>query len=137
MHLTGEYPSWWTGRRFDKPVLWWTGSPTTETSRDIVQKALLGGTDKENLGTGYIPGEFIVGRPRMRQAGVSDVVDQMKVRHVPSGGVSTLQLRTYEQGWRKWQGTAPNGVWMDEEPDRKSTRLNSSHSSVSRMPSSA
>jgi phage terminase large subunit-like protein len=26
-------------------------------------------------------------------------------------------LKTYEQGWQKWQGTAPHVVWMDEEPD--------------------
>jgi phage terminase large subunit-like protein len=52
----------------------------------------------------------------MRQAGVSDVIDVFKVRHA-SGGVSTCVLKTYEQGWRKWQGTAPEIVWLDEEPD--------------------
>jgi phage terminase large subunit-like protein len=26
-------------------------------------------------------------------------------------------FKTYDQGWRKWQGTAPHVVWMDEEPD--------------------
>jgi phage terminase large subunit-like protein len=26
-------------------------------------------------------------------------------------------LKTYEQGWQKWQGTAPHVVWLDEEPD--------------------
>jgi len=116
LHMTGDYPDWWKGRRFDRPVLVWTGSPTNETSRDIVQKELIGGTAKEQLGTGMIPLEKIIGRPKMRQAGVSDVVDQFKVRHV-SGGVSTCILKTYEQGWRKWQGTQPEVVWMDEEPE--------------------
>ena len=41
LHMTGEYPDWWEGRRFDKPVLLWTGSPTNETSRDIIQKSLI------------------------------------------------------------------------------------------------
>ena len=115
-HATGEYPDWWTGKRFNKPVLIWTGSPTNETSRDIVQKALLGGTDNEALGTGYIPRRLISGKPKSRQAGVSDVVDTFRVKH-KSGGLSTVVLKTYEQGWRKWQGTEPDVVWMDEEPE--------------------
>lgn len=114
-HMTGEYPDWWTGRRFNKPILVWTGSPTNETSRDIVQKELLGGMGEE-LGTGFIPRATLVGQPKMRQAGVSEVVDTFRVRH-RSGGRSLCVMKTYEQGWRKWQGTAPDVIWMDEEPD--------------------
>ena len=114
-HLTGEYPSWWTGRRFNNPVLMWTGSPTNETSRDIVQKELLGGMGEE-LGTGWIPLNRIVGKPQTRQAGVKNVVESFQVRHV-SGGISTCAMKTYEMGWVKWQGTAPHVVWLDEEPD--------------------
>ncbi len=115
MHLTGRYPDDWAGKRFNTPVLVWTGSPTNETSRDIVQKALLGGTGEE-LGTGWIPKNSIIGRPAMRQAGVADVVDKVKIRHA-TGGVSHVVMKTYEQGWRKWQGSAPHVVWPDEEPE--------------------
>lgn len=114
-HLTGEYPEWWIGRRFDKATLVWTGSPTNETSKDIVQNELLGGMG-ETLGTGWIPKAKIYGRPTTRQAGVKNVADSFQVRH-RSGGLSTCILKTYEQGWQKWQGTAPHVVWMDEEPD--------------------
>ncbi len=116
MHLTGEYPDWWPGRKFAGPVLLWTGSPTNETSRSIVQKQLLGSTDQAGIGTGSIPRANIVGKPKMRQAGVGDVVDSFRVRH-KSGGTSVVELKTYEQGWRKWQGTEPDIVWLDEEPD--------------------
>jgi phage terminase large subunit-like protein len=116
MHMTGIYPDWWEGRRFKKPILVWTGSPTNETSRDIVQKALLGGVTKEDLGSGWIPKESLHGKPKNKQAGISDVVDLFRVKHI-SGGVSTCILKTYEQGWRKWQGTEPEVVWMDEEPE--------------------
>ena len=132
LHMTGDYPDDWDGKRFDQPVLVWTGSPTNETSRDIVQKALIGGTSKDELGTGFIPREKIIGKPKMRQAGVSDVVDGFKVKHV-SGATSTCILKTYEQGWRKWQGTEPHIVWLDEEPDHfriyteSLTRLLTSH----------
>lgn len=114
-HLTGDYPTWWEGKRFDRPVLVWTGSPTNETSRDIVQTELLGGLG-EKLGTGWVPKARIVGQPQTRQAGVKNVIDTFQVRH-KSGGLSICNLKTYEQGWQKWQGTAPHVVWDDEEPD--------------------
>lgn len=114
-HMTGDYPEWWEGKRFTKPVLVWTGSPTNETSKDIVQTELLGGLG-EKLGTGWIPRARLVGQPTTRQAGVKSVVDTFQVRH-SSGGLSSAVLKTYEQGWQKWQGTAPHVVWDDEEPD--------------------
>lgn len=114
-HLTGEYPKWWKGRKFEKPTLVWTGSPTNETSKDIVQNELVGDLG-ESLGTGWVPRSRIIGKPTTRQAGVKNVIDSFKVRHV-SGGASTCVLKTYEQGWQKWQGTAPHVVWLDEEPD--------------------
>ncbi len=114
MHATGEYPDWWEGKRFDKPGLIWVGSVTSESSRDITQRALIGGIGEE-LGTGFIPKSKIKGKPKMRQAGVSDVVDTVKVKH--RRGTSTIVFKTYDQGWQKWQGTAPIVVWLDEEPD--------------------
>lgn len=109
------WPNGWEGRRFLKPTLVWTGSTTNETSRDIVQVELLGGLG-EKLGTGWVPRAKIVGTPTTRQAGVKNVVESFNVRHV-SGGLSQCMLKTYEQGWQKWQGTAPHVVWLDEEPD--------------------
>lgn len=114
-HATGDYPEWWKGKRFDRGILIWTGSPTNETSRDIVQKELLGGLGEE-LGTGWIPKARLVGPPATRQAGVKNVVDSFKVRH-RSGTLSTCVMKTYEQGWTKWQGTAPHVIWLDEEPE--------------------
>jgi len=70
----------------------------------------------EALGTGAIPRNLIIGKPKTRQAGIADVVDTAKIRHV-SGGISHLNLKTYEQGWRLWQGAAPDLIWMDEQPD--------------------
>lgn len=117
MHLTGRYPDWWVGRRFEKPVEVWCGSPTNETSKAIVQKELLGAPE---IGTGWIPKEDIIGKPTKRQCGVSDVVDTIKVKHYTNGrydGDSICELKSFEQGWRKFQGTAKDVVWLDEEPE--------------------
>ena len=116
MHLTGRYPDWWKGRRFETAVHWWIGSISNQTQRDYTQPALFGANLGDGLGTGFIPGECIVGRPRPRQAGIGDVVDMAFVRHI-SGKDSTVTMKTYEQGWRMWQGAAPMGIWIDEQPD--------------------
>lgn len=113
IHLTGLYPPWWKGKRFDKPIRAWCGSVTNEASKDIVQAALLGPPGE--TGTGWVPGAKIVGKPTFRQAGVPEVVDSIKVKHV-SGGTSVLTLKTYEQGRAKWQGAKLHVVWLDEEP---------------------
>jgi phage terminase large subunit-like protein len=116
-HATGQYPDWWEGRTFDKaPEKIWVGSITNETQREFTQPALLGNDLGEGLGTGMIPKASILGDVRKRQCGISDVVDTVRVRH-KTGGVSQLVFKTYEQGWRKWQGAAPALIWLDEEPD--------------------
>ena len=35
IHLTGEYPEWWQGRKFDKPIKAWVCGASNETTRDI------------------------------------------------------------------------------------------------------
>lgn len=111
VHLTGEYPHWWTGRRFDKAVDGWAGSDTGETTRDIVQLALMG--PPGDYGTGAIPHRAIVGMSTRK--GVTDAVDTVRVKH-KSGGTSTIGFKSYDQGREKWQGTARHFIWLDEEP---------------------
>lgn len=116
MHLTGQYPDWWDGHRFDRNILVWVGSISNQTQRDYTQPALFGENLGDALGTGFIPGDAMAGKPRIRQAGIGDVVDIAHIKHV-SGKNSTVVMKTYEQGWRMWQGAAPDVVWMDEQPD--------------------
>jgi len=118
IHMTGIYPEWWDGFRFDHPVEVWTGAINGELQRDSVQLHLIGDTG-ENYGTGFIPADKLIGKPSIRQSGVSGVVDTIHVRHI-SGGVSKCTMKTYNQGWRSWQGGKPNIVQLDEEPDENS-----------------
>ncbi len=116
-HLTGEYPKWWPGRRFDQPVRWWAAGKINETTRDIVQATLLGQVTRDGRkhfdGTGVIPGSRL-GDVTWKQ-GVSDLVDTIKVRHV-TGGWSILGFKSYNQGRGSFEGTAQHGIWLDEEP---------------------
>ena len=114
MHLTGRYPEWWEGHRFDKPIVMLAGSESYELTRDGVQRLLVGPPmNEEEWGTGYIPKAAIIGTTR--RAGVSGAIDSVSVAHV-SGGTSTLLLKAYEQGRGKWQANTVDYVWFDEEP---------------------
>lgn len=112
LHLTGRYPEWWEGRRFTHPIEAWAAGDTTETTRDIVQSTLMGPQD--HLGTGLIPAKDIVGEPS-RRSGVTGAFDTARIRHV-SGGISLLGFKSYDQGRKKFQGTAKHLIWLDEEP---------------------
>lgn len=116
-HLTGLYPDWWIGRRFRAPINCWAAGKTNETTRDLVQPALLGdiafdGPRKVVSGIGMVPGELL-GKPAWKQ-GVPNLVDTIKVKHV-TGGWSTLGFKSYEQGRGAFEGAAKHVIWLDEE----------------------
>src|SRR6185369_17266220 len=107
MHLTGRYPEWWTGRRWDRPVIWWASGVTGESTRDNPQRLLMGRPD--GFGTGAIPKSCIVGQTRATHV-VTYLLDTVTVKHV-SGGNSSLAFKFYEKGREKWQGETLDGVW--------------------------
>jgi phage terminase large subunit-like protein len=114
-HLTGDYPEWWKGKRFDKPVRAWAAGVTAETTRDVLQEKLIGPPFREaEWGTGMIPKAAIAGVATSR--GIPAAIDTVNVRHI-SGGLSSLQFKSYERGREKWQGAALEVVYFDEEPD--------------------
>lgn len=114
MHLTGRYPDWWDGLRFDRPITMLAGSNSYELTRDGIQRLLIGPPmDESAWGTGYIPADEII--KTTRRSGVSGALDTVTVQYV-SGGASTLLLKAYEQGREKWQANTVDYVWDDEEP---------------------
>ncbi len=110
-HLTGLYPHWWTGRRFDEPVECWAVGTNSQTTRDIVQAKLLGSV--QSPGTGMIPAHLI--EKTINARGLAGALEGAQVRHV-SGGLSLVGLKTYEQGRQSFEGTAKHVIWCDEEP---------------------
>ncbi len=121
-HLTGRYPHWWEGRRFRSPIRAWACGKTNETTRDIVQKELVGDIEYEGSrklvdGSGLIPIECIgkhSGSIAWKQ-GVADLIDTIKIKHV-TGGWSKLGFKSYQQGRGAFEGTAQHVIWDDEEP---------------------
>jgi phage terminase large subunit-like protein len=115
LHLTGNYPEWWEGRRFSHPVEVWACGKTGQTVRDIVQKELLG--PPSEIGTGMIPGRCIKPEDvKKKPGGVPDAIETVLVEHV-SGGKSNLTFKSYDQGRQSFEGTQKHIIWLDEECD--------------------
>ncbi len=110
-HATGQYPKWWQGRRFTKPIRCWVAGDTSKTVREILQAKLLGPIG--SWGTGVIPGDSI--ERTTRQTGTADTIDTVYVKHV-AGGVSQIVFKSYDQRRESFQGTEQDVIWLDEEP---------------------
>ena len=108
-HLTGVYPSWWNGKTFDRPIKAWAAGSDAKSTRDTVQKELLGPIG--NWGTGLIPKEKI-GR-YWALSGVPQGVDTVEIKHI-SGGMSTLGFKNYQQQLSAFYGTSMDVIWLDE-----------------------
>ena len=114
-HLTGQYPSDWTGKRFRRATRGWIGCDTFPNVRDGAQRVLIGEPKIESeWGSGLIPRDLIVDTTRAG-GGVPDLLGYVVVRHV-AGGLSTAAFKSYDQGRKRWQGETLDWVWFDEEP---------------------
>lgn len=119
-HMTGRYPPWWVGRRFEGPTEWWAAGDTGESTRDIIQREMCGSRESTRNGrwTGMVPGHLIV--DRTLGSGLADAVSTIWVEHLEKDHgarcVSTFEMKSYAQGRKSFQGTSKHGVWLDEEP---------------------
>ena len=111
MHMTGRYPEWWQGKRFDHPVAGWVCGRSGEDLRDGMQRILLGRAGR--LGSGSIPKDAIANLVPAR--GVPGLYDIIRVRHA-SGGVSVAGTKSYKAGREAFQGETLDFVSFDEEP---------------------
>lgn len=110
-HLTGHYPDWWQGKRWSRGVTGWALGESMESTRDTLQRLVLGRPGE--WGTGTIPADLIIDVKRAQ--GVADCVDCVFVKHI-SGGVSRLYFKSYEKGRSKLQGETLDFAALDEEP---------------------
>jgi phage terminase large subunit-like protein len=113
-NLTGLYPKFWKGIRYDHAIDGWSVAKSLKMSRDICQVKLIGGVG-EAWGTGLIPRHLLLPDP-IASRGEGGAIDTIKVRHV-SGNISTLRFRTYDAGREALQGSTLDWLWLDEEPD--------------------
>lgn len=111
-HVTGMYPDWWQGYRFEKENRGWVSSVTAELTRDGAQRILLGPVGK--WGSGCIPKELILDIKRAR--GIPDAVETVLVRNLLSGEPSQIGFKAYSDGREAFQAETLDWMWFDEEP---------------------
>ena len=115
MHLTGQYPDWWTGYRYTHAITVMVAGEGWSQVALVLQNELLGTQDvklSDNIGTGAIPRDCIV-RETMRADGANCI--GVEIQHV-SGGRSYLLFANYTQEVRQMQGFKLNLAVFDEQP---------------------
>lgn len=115
MHLTGQYPEWWNGYRFNKPITCMVAGEGWSQVALVLQNELLGSQDvkiTDNLGSGFIPRDCII-TDTMRNDGANCI--GVEVKHV-SGTNSYLLFANYTQEVRQLQGFKLNLAVFDEQP---------------------
>lgn len=117
-HATGRYPDWWDGHRWEHPVTVWVSGVSSESTRDIIQRELIGPPENgELIGSGTIPKEDLGERTRKPQ--VPNAIQSTLVAHHTDGvfdGWSSVIFKAYEQGEAKFMGSSVHEVWLDEQP---------------------
>jgi phage terminase large subunit-like protein len=116
-HLTGNYPSWWAGKRFAKPIRCWIVGESVILVRDTLQRQLIGA----DFGTGMVPLESFSRKPIMVSGGLQ-AIDTFHVTHSIDGkvdGMSTATFKTFEQRRERLQGETVDLIWIDERPDEQ------------------
>lgn len=117
-HLNGRYPDWWEGKKFLEPIKAWEVGKTHETTRDILQKYLLGA--KFDIGTGMVPKEDV--ERTTTKSGIPDAVQDVYIKHHTNGifdGYSQCSFKSYVQGVEAFMGDQIHVIHLDEEPDNR------------------
>ncbi len=111
VHLTGQYPAWWPGRRFAHPIKAWVCGTSDEKIKESVQEVLLG--EVGAWGTGLLPGNAILGIEQAASP-IKDLVDTVRVQHT-RGGASLLHFKSYRQGRKAFEASFVDLIHDDEE----------------------
>jgi hypothetical protein len=111
-HLTGNYPTWFTGKRFEGPQDWWVCGKTKEKLAEIHQIGLLG-KDVKDFGTGLIPRDYLDLNTMTAADKQSTRITKFRVRH-KNGGWSNVEFKSYDAGAGAFVGTKRN-ILIDEE----------------------
>lgn len=116
IHITGLYPEWWNGRKFDfkEPATFWAIGVSQDALASSLYKNLLGVTDCRNLtdlGSGTIPRDNINIFSLVKD-GARCI--QLRVKHV-NGHENVLQFFASTQDESVFMGASVDYVLMDEQ----------------------
>ena len=125
-HLTGLYPDWWEGHKFDYPILCWAVGITGDSTQKVLQKELFGtplAKDVTEIGTGSIPKSAIIFDYLVRDG---HQIKFCKIEHSTNGivdGESIIEFRSTAQGEHTLMGATVDYIWLDEEDAFRSSEI--------------
>lgn len=126
-HLTGKYPEWWDGYKFDRPIKAWAIGITGDSTRKVLQYELLGSIDvrqNDELGSTAISRDDIK-LDSLEKDGAKILV--ARIKHYDSNGMfdgeSILEFRSTQQGVHTLMGTSQDFIWLDEEDEHSSMEI--------------
>lgn len=111
LHLTGDYPDWWVGHRYGRPIRALCVASDADQLRKSVQRKLFG----SEWGEGMIRGALLPREEARAWSGATGVYRYAKVK-CKFGGFSELWFGTYDQGREAFEAFEIDWVWEDEEP---------------------
>ncbi len=125
LHLSGRYPKWWEGHRFEGPIDAWLCAREAKNLREGLQEILFGGIGDDDFGTGMVPREDMQDEKGQFQkwamAGTANCIGMFRCKHFDKNGIqdgwSKCEFKTYAQGWAEFQGPTRQWIGFDEEPD--------------------
>ena len=104
MHLTGNYPDWWQGHRYDRAINVWVGGVTGQEVFGILESRYFEGVAGE---LPWIDPSLVAYSNRSEH--------RYQIVH-SSGRLSQIRFKTYEQGRKAWQGEKCDLIHLDDEP---------------------
>lgn len=101
-HLTGNYPDWWNGYMYDRPLNVWVAGVSNKETNQNLKAYYIGDVNK----VGWIHPSLILD--------FKPLENLYLIQHA-SGGISKLRFKSFEQGREAWQAEKVDIVHPDEE----------------------
>ncbi len=115
-HLTGYYPDWWDGIKFNYAPTCWALGVSGEQIRDVLQLKLFGVLgDRTFESPGFISSE-LVDFDKLVRSKEKGLAKDVYVKH-KSGRLSFLSFKSYSQGQHALMGSGIDYILIDEEPE--------------------
>src|SRR5258706_16182829 len=102
--MSGQYPKWWRGKKFDKPTRGWIVGVTAQLVRDGPQRQVV--SRQGEFGSGTIPLASFATKPVMVPGG--------------TGSSDTLSVAQHTDGVRAGISTAPFKPFVAGAPQMQS-----------------
>lgn len=108
--VSGDYPDWWQGRRFTKPMRIWVVGETGTLVRNNLQRYLIGNKGSEGVGSLFGANEIVHVSWQSKPEGLAE-------RAIIRGkyGDSIIEFKSYDMERRRFASDVADVILLDEE----------------------